>query len=93
MKHAEEWKAIQAEALAKLKAESYESLAARIGSAETTEVTGASGTTYSVRVMIFWDGFAGGDLRLICAIDSGGLSAMLPKSASLIMYPNGSVDE
>jgi hypothetical protein len=90
MKPSEEWKALQAATLAKFRAMTYESLASKVDTCEMEESVGASGTKYSVQVSVFWDGRTGGDVRVICAVDDGGLSAIFPKSDDFIMAPDGS---
>jgi len=50
-------------------------------------VHGASGTTYQVEVEILWDGPAGGDLRIVGSIDDGGLGAMMPLTADVLVAP------
>jgi hypothetical protein len=55
----------------------------------STEVTGASGAEYQLEIQAVWDGKPNGDLRVIVAVDDGGLSAFAPISESFIVAPDG----
>ncbi len=57
---------------------------------ETRVVAGASGERYQVQVQVFWDARPGGDVRVMAAIDDGGLRAFVPLTASFILAPDGS---
>ena len=54
------------------------------------EVTGASGRRYQVEVEAFWDSGEPGDLRVLVAIDDGGLRAFAPMTTGFIVASDGS---
>jgi hypothetical protein len=72
---------------------SYDQLAARIGDEEFPEVVGATGTQYQIETQIVWDDKPGGDVRVLASIDDGGWRAFVPLCDSLIMTPNGEIEE
>jgi hypothetical protein len=78
--------------LAKYKRRSYEALCKLIGTVETAEIVGASGATYQIEVEAFWDDSKRPNelLRVIGAIDDGGLRASSPKARDFLMNPDGS---
>ena len=55
----------------------------------TGEVSGASGSHYQYEIEVFWDGNPGGDLRILGAIDDGGVRAFFPLTDSFIMATDG----
>lgn len=59
---------------------------------EASEVVGASGAQYQVEIEAFWDSGKPGDLRVIVAIDDGGLRALAPLTTAFIISisPDGS---
>lgn len=57
---------------------------------QTPEVRGASGIRYYLEVESFWDGKPGGNIRLIAAIDDGGIRALRPLTRDFIKAPDGS---
>ena len=57
---------------------------------ETREVTAESGTIYQLASQVIWDGKAGGDIRVLVAVDDGGWSAYKPLTDSFILAPDGS---
>lgn len=61
-----------------------------LGSPETVEVDGPSGTTYQVKTHAVWDGKKGGDLRVLVEVDDGGWRAFLPLVESFTVAPGGS---
>jgi hypothetical protein len=88
----------------RLRALSYGELSARIASrprphgvrfadapeVETREVAAESGTTYQLENQVVWDDQAGGDVRVLVAVDDGGLSAFKPLTDDFILAPDGS---
>lgn len=54
------------------------------------EVTGDSGVTYTVEIDVIWDDRRKGHLRVLLAIDDGGLRAFVPMTDSFIVAPDGS---
>ena len=80
--------------LAVFRSESYERLVTRIGENKTTEVTAPCGRTYQVEIQFFWDDGATGDIRVVGAIDDGGIRSFVPLTDSFIMNSHGDfVDE
>jgi hypothetical protein len=77
--------------LDRLRTKSYGELVALIGVHETTEVKGPSGVTYQVQLQAFWDDPKKPNqvLRIMGAIDDGGLRAYFPMSNSFLMAPDG----
>jgi hypothetical protein len=67
----------------------YDGLVARIGHEEFPNVVGPSGTQYQIEIQIQWDHKPGGDVRVLGAIDDGGLRAFLPLTSDLIMTSHG----
>ena len=57
---------------------------------ETCDVTAESGTRYQRESQVLWDGKAGGDIRVLVAVDDGGVSAFKPLTDSFILAPDGS---
>ena len=57
---------------------------------ESCEVTAESGTTYQLESQVIWDGKTGGDIRVLVAVDDGGLSAYSPLTDDFILAPDGS---
>ena len=49
------------------------------------EVKSALGVQYQVEVQVFWDDKAGGDIRVICQIDDGGIRAFFPLTKSFLV--------
>jgi hypothetical protein len=76
--------------LASLRSESYDALVGRyLDNPECREISGASGATYQVEILAFWDGGKPGDLRVTVAIDDGGWSAIRPHCTDFIMASDG----
>jgi hypothetical protein len=90
MDHAEAGSLLTA-ALAPYRAMRYAELVPLVNAPKrTTELPGASGARYCVDIVIDWDADAGGNLRVIGAIDDGGWRAFMPMSDSFIKAPDGS---
>ncbi len=69
----------------------YAELARRVdGEPVTGHVVGRSGASYQFEIQVIWDGRPGEDVRVLGAIDDGGVRAFLPLPADFIMAPNGS---
>lgn len=78
MDKAEARQIIDAE-LARYRAMAYEQLAELVDKEPVTkQIVGPSGAGYEIEIMFFWDDQAGGDVRVIGAIDDGGLRAYHP---------------
>jgi hypothetical protein len=69
---------------------SYEELVSRMKQPPFTEfVDGPDGERYQIEVQVFWDSKKGGDVRVIAAVDGGGVSAWKPMSGDFILSPQG----
>ena len=79
------------EKLAEYRALSYATLASRIAARDVdcTQVVGPSGVEYQIEVQFCWDDRPSGNIRVIGAIDDGGLRAFVPLCDSFIMAPDG----
>jgi hypothetical protein len=84
-----EGRRILSEHLAKYRAMPYADLAARVGKVETFEVPRQGRRPWQVEVVFHWDGEPDGNVRVIAAIDDGGLRAFLPLSDSFIKSRSG----
>jgi hypothetical protein len=57
----------------------------------TAEVEGPlSGTLYQLEIEAFWDDGPHGNLRVMVAVDDGGLAAFKPMTGDFIIAPDGS---
>lgn len=73
-----------------LKSRSREELLELIANPICIEKKGQSGAVYQIEYEAFWDAEPGGDLRVMAAIDDGGLlSAFAPLSADFLVSPPG----
>ena len=54
---------------------------------ETSEVLGSNGTVYQFEVQFVWDDQAGGPIRVLGAIDDGGIRAFFPMGRSIVVLP------
>lgn len=45
---------------------------------------------YQLESEVLWDGNAGGDIRVLVAVDGGGVSAFKPLTGDFILAPDGS---
>lgn len=70
---------------------SYQALAGMVGHAEVREVRAPDGTRYQLECQVFWDGRAGGAVRVIGAVDDGRLRALCPLTLDFIRNPDGSL--
>jgi hypothetical protein len=59
----------------------------RIGTIETPEVIGVSGTRYQIEIEPIWDAMPGGAIRVLGAIDDGGLHAFVPVTLDFLVAP------
>ncbi len=76
---------------ADLRREPYGKLVARyLHESDERTVVVESGVQYQVEVQAFWDGRQPGNLRVIIAIDDGGLRAFSPLSTDFIVASDGS---
>ncbi len=90
----EEARTIAAEQLRELRTKSYEELRDRLlDESENVEVFAASGARYRVGRQAVLDG-PGDVLRVIVAVDDGGLRAFAPVNADFLISPQGTfIDE
>jgi len=64
----------------------YEFWESRIGRGPIAlQVTSDTGSEYQVEIESFWDGQAGGSIRVLLSIDDGGWRAFCPLSKTLII--------
>jgi hypothetical protein len=87
----EEARDLLAKEVAALRTWSYQELRGLLYDEAAGEVLGPSGAKYQVESYAVWDDKKGGALRVIAAIDDGGLRAFAPMSESFIIAPDGSV--
>src|SRR5579859_3585887 len=67
---------------------SYMDLKKLMGHRQTKSVEGVDGKMYNIEIQAFWDNKSSGNLRVIVAVDDGGLSAFRrPHTETLIMTP------
>ena len=57
---------------------------------EAPEIEGPSGARYYLEVQAFWDSQPDGNIRLVAAIDDGGIRAYRPLTRGFIKAPDGS---
>jgi hypothetical protein len=57
---------------------------------ETLEINGASGAEYQLEIEARWDDKPGGSIRMMMAIDDGGVRAFVPLTADFIKAPDES---
>ena len=76
--------------LAKWEAKSYRELVAEIGAPTHSVVVSPSGVRFGLEIGVHWDGFRGGPVRVLGAVDHGGLSAISPWNADFIKEDDGS---
>jgi hypothetical protein len=88
MDHAEA-KALLHDCLQSYRPRSYDDLVLLLGEPRTTVVRGASGTEYQLEIEVFWDHRPGGAVRVLGAVDDGGLRAFKPLLEDFILAPDG----
>jgi hypothetical protein len=69
--------------------QSYGELVGLIDKPQTGKLNGPSGTKYQTEVQVFWDDKPGEAIRVLGAIDDGGLSAFIPLTDDFILDRNG----
>ncbi|HXV58543.1 MAG TPA: hypothetical protein VD704_11800 [Gaiellaceae bacterium] len=85
---ADEARTVLAAELAKLRPLSHAALVERLlGNEETSEVRGPSGASYQVELQAFWDDRPGGTLRVVGAVDDGGVRAFAPLTDDFLVPP------
>jgi len=74
--------------LASYESLSYPELVSMIGNVRTLQLTAPSGRSYNIEVQIMWDDMAKRTLRILGAVDDGGLwHSMSPLTDDIIVYP------
>ena len=63
----------------------YDAWANRIGQLDRLEFTSATGTWYQATIEPVWDDKAGGAIRVLFAIDDGGVGAYYPLTESVLL--------
>ena len=87
-----EARALLAAFLQELKTLSYLELQNLLSNPRCLETEGRSGARYQIEYQAVWDAAAGGNLRILAAIDDGGLvSALLPVTLDFLITPAGKI--
>ena len=63
----------------------YAELVSKIDTNEVVEVNGPSRVEYQIEIQVFWDHKPNGDIRVLGAIDDGGLRAFMPLCSDLLV--------
>jgi len=79
--------------LQRLRLLNYSELVRLIGEDQISTPLGSDGKEYQMEVDVFWDGEKGGDVRVIVAVDDGGLRAFVPLTSDFIMRSDGTLVE
>ena len=80
--------------LAAYQSRSYDELALLIGQTCSEDIEEPDGTMWQVRIEFLWDDEPNGHIRVLGAIDDGGIRALLPLTDSFIVNARGEmVDE
>lgn len=85
----QETKEVLSKWLGTYKNKSYQELLSLLSNQDTSEVVLPSGETYQVEAYAVWDDKKKKHLRVIVAIDYGGISALHPQTDDFILAPNG----
>ena len=79
------------EHLATYRTRAYADLAKQVGEAIGFQEIAPSGIEYNVEVMLVWDNFAGGNIRVMVAVDDTRWPSWFhPMSDDFIVAPDGS---
>ena len=76
--------------LAGYRSRSYADLVEHIGQTDAVAVDGPSGAVYQIEVEVRWDDKPRSNVRVLGAIDDGGLRAFAPLCEDFIMAPDDS---
>jgi hypothetical protein len=79
--------------LQRLRLLNYSELVRLIGEDQISTPLGSDGKEYQMEVDVFWDEEKGGDVRVIVAVDDGGLRAFVPLTSDFIMRSDGTLVE
>jgi len=83
-------RAIVEHRLKELRKFSYGAFVKLVGQVSCDQLNGADGGEYQVETETRWDSKAGGDVRVIVAVDGPGVSTFRPLTGSFIMSADGS---
>ena len=72
-----------------LRKSSYGELTSLVNQVSTSRETGPDGKEYQIERQAVWDDAKGGNIRVIVAVDDGGLSAFRPLSGDFIVSSTG----
>ncbi len=75
---------ILTEKIAKYRKLSYDELKKIMNNPVASEITAPSGVWYQLEIQAFWDDKSNGDIRVMAAIDDGGLRAFIPLTECFI---------
>ena len=64
----------------------YTELVSNIDSNQVIEIVGLSGVEYQIEIQVMWDHKPNGDIRVMGAIDDGGLRAVGPAVVAVLEY-------
>ncbi len=83
-------RAVLSQELARYRAKSYGELVRQLlGKQDTYEVRSSSGVKYQLEIQAFWDDKPNDVLRIMGAIDDGGVRAYVPVSEDFLIAPTG----
>ena len=83
-------RAIVEDRLKELRKFSYGALVKLVGQVSCDQLNGTDGGEYQVETETRWDSKAGGNVRVIVAVDGPGTSTFRPLTGSFIMSADGS---
>jgi hypothetical protein len=69
----------------------YAQLTALVGRHEVRALKGPDGREYQIEVQTEWDDQPAGPVRVLAAIDDGGLRAFVPLCDDFLMRPDGNL--
>jgi hypothetical protein len=85
-----EARALLAKVLAEWRLRTHADLAPLVDAEPATgQLLGSGGGSYQLEIQVFWDRDPGGDIRVMGAIDDGGIRAFAPWTDGFIMTPEG----
>ena len=77
--------------LAEYRGRRYGELTALVGHHEVRALRGPDGKDYQIELQTEWDDQPAGSVRVLAAIDDGGLRAFVPLCDDFIVRPDGTV--
>jgi len=87
--NAQEARAILHEVLNRYRLHTYAELVTLVGHQETFEVSGDSGAIYQIEIQAVWEDKTRHAIRVLGAIDDGGVRAFMPLSDDFIITTDG----